>query len=472
MQRSRLERAWLADLPDSQVPHVVIALTSYSLDRSVLEHYGARVAPLENRFLYVALRARDPFTRIVYLSSRPIGPEVIDAYLALAPPEDHERILQRTLLLSPDDVSVGSLASKVLQRPDLIDQIQRFVGDDLVLMEPWNVTEAERDLAVALRAPLNGTDPALARLATKTGARELFRRVGVPLAAGIEGVTTPAEVAAAISELDAAGSIPEGVVVKLDDSVAGDGNIVLRRSELDASGDIPGRVASALPDWYVEDLRAGGVVEALVTGDDFTSPSGQAEIHPDGSVKVLATHDQRLGGESGQVFEGCTFPANPSYAVTIAQHVATVGRELASEGAVGRFAVDFAAVRDGSSWRLFALEINLRKGGTTHPYGVMRMLTAGAYEPDAARFRLLDGSVRYYAATDNLVDDAWIGRTPSFARALLDEAGLFFDRHSNTGVVPHLLDCLEVDGRMGYTAIGKSPEDVRQLEKEIAAALR
>lgn len=451
------------------MPRVVIALPSYSLDRSVLAHYGERVAPLENRFLYVALRTADLATRVVYLSSRPVETGVVDAYLSLMPAADREVIRSRTLLLSPDDVSVGPLATKVLARSDLVKKIRRFVGDDLALIEPWNVTNAERDLAVALDVPINGTDPSLWRLATKSEGRRLFRANGVAHPAGVEDVTTIDEVVAAIRELGAAGAAPAGVVVKLDDSVAGDGNVVFTAEEL--GGDIDAAVRRALPAWYVDNLRAGGVVEELVVGSEFRSPSGQGEIQPHGEVRVLATHEQRLGGQTGQVFEGATFPASDEYASEIAEQVAVVGRALQAQGAVGRYAVDFAAARNRSSWRLAALEINLRKGGTTHPLGITRLLTGGHYEPGANRFVLPDGSVRFYGSSDNLVDLDWIGRQPGEVIARLHDAGLSYDATTATGVVPHLLDCLAVDGRMGYTAIGRDRTHVAELEKNLILVL-
>ena len=47
LQREKLRAAWLADLPDSTTPHVMIALPSYALDRTIYDHYGDRVPPLE-----------------------------------------------------------------------------------------------------------------------------------------------------------------------------------------------------------------------------------------------------------------------------------------------------------------------------------------------------------------------------------------------------------------------------------------
>lgn len=465
----RLPAAWDADRPGSRTQRVVVALPSYSLDQGVLSHYGARVAPLENRFLYVALRSADRATRVVYLSSRPVDPELFTSYLSLLPPADHETVRSRTLLVSPDDVSVGPLAAKVLARPELLDEIRRFIGDDVALIEPWNVTDAERDLALALDAPINGTDPSLWRLGTKSEGRRLFRAVGVDHPAGVEAVTTVDDVVRAVRQLRSDGAAQAGVVVKLDDSVAGDGNVVLTDAELRA--DVDTAVRSALSSAYVADLRAGGVVEELVTGDEFRSPSGQGQIQPDGTIDVLATHDQRLGGASGQVFEGCTFPASDEYASDVAVRVAVVGRALRARGAVGRFAVDFAAARTGSSWRLAALEINLRKGGTTHPFGITRMMTGGRYDPASNRFVLPDGSARWYGATDNLVDAAWVGRRPTEVVDRLRQAGLGYDTSNATGVVPHLLDCLAVDGRMGYTAIGRDRAHVAELERQLLVTL-
>lgn len=473
LQREHLLEAWRADLPGSQVRHVVLALPSFSLQRSVLEHYGPRIAPLEHRYLYAVLRATDPFTRIVFLSSAPVAPAVLDGYLALVPPELRPKVVERTLLASPADLDPRPLAEKLLDLPDLLDDVRRFIGDDPALLEPWNVTEAERDLAVALGVPMLGTDPSHWRLATKTESRRLFRRVGVPLPAGVEGVTSVGEVAAAISDVLAGDPEVPGVVVKLDASVAGDGNVVLRRDALvEAGGALDQLVARALPDWYVEVLQQGGIVEELVAGEGYCSPSGQAVVEPDGTVEVLSTHDQRLGGPNGQVFEGCTFPARDGYAAEVARHVRTVGCALRDQGVVGRFGVDFAAVRRDGTWDLRALEINLRKGGTTHTFGLARLLTSGRYDPEANQLRLEDGSSRCYGATDNLVDGSWQGRPPQDVRQRLLEAGVAYDAVTRVGVVPHLLDCLEVDGRMGYTAIGRTPEEVADLEARVVAALR
>ena len=90
-------------------------------------------------------------------------------------------------------------------------------------------------------------------------------------------------------------------------------------------------------------------------------------MSPAGQVDILSTHDQVLGGPHGQTYFGCHFPADQEYAARLAAEGLKVGRRLAREGVLGRAAVDFVAVRDGGAWRLNAVEINLRCGGTTHP---------------------------------------------------------------------------------------------------------
>jgi hypothetical protein len=54
---------------------------------------------------------------------------------------------------------------------------------------------------------------------------------------------------------------------------------------------------------------------------------------------------------------------------------------------IGRFAVDLVVVRDDRDvWSPYAIELDLRKGGTTHPFLTMQFLTGGTYDPEIALF--------------------------------------------------------------------------------------
>lgn len=66
-----------------------------------------------------------------------------------------------------------------------------------------------------------------------------------------------------------------GVVIKLDDSGAGEGNTVVDLNTADGrlmTRDELRRAVLARPTWYLADLRAGGIVEELLIGAAFTSP--------------------------------------------------------------------------------------------------------------------------------------------------------------------------------------------------------
>jgi len=95
-------------------------------------------------------------------------------------------------------------------------------------------------------------------------------------------------------------------------------------------------------------------------------------VSPLGDLEVLSTHDQVLGGRSGGSFLGSRFPANCAYGPLIASEAEKIGQRLASLGVLGRFAVDFVVVRgDNDEWQSYAIEINLRLGGTTHPFQIL-----------------------------------------------------------------------------------------------------
>src|SRR6185437_7754748 len=127
-------------------------------------------------------------------------------------------------------------------------------------------------------------------------------------------------------------------------------------------------------------------------------------VTPLGELEVLSTHDQVLGGPSGQSYLGARFPADPQYATVISAEAERIGTVLLANGVLGRFAIDFVVVRDGPGWRSYAIEINLRKGGTTHPFLTLQFLTDGRYDAQTARFITPAGSERHLVATDHLED--------------------------------------------------------------------
>ncbi len=464
-----LGTAWLANLPGTDTEHVLIVLPSHSAAETLIAHYGPRVRALEHRYLVAYLMLhRVRHCEMVFLCTQEPDREVIEYYDSLIADAMGTTALERFRVVVVDDGSPRPVSAKLLDRPDLLESVRRERAGRVAFIQPWNVTDLEVRVALELNAPLNGTSPELWPLGYKSAGRKLMRGAGVPVPYGHEDVRSVDDVVAAVADIQAARPDAPGVVVKLDDSGAGDGNVVIGLRSADgsvASGvEIRKRVAG-LQDWYLTDLAAGGVVEELVSAPEFRSPSVQVGIAPNGEVTVLATHEQVLGGDSGQVFTGCQFPADPSYAPQIARHAEAVGRALAARGAVGRVGVDFAVAGDGAGrWHSFALEINLRNGGTTHPFTVLRNLVPGSYDIHTGSWVAeTDGSSRAYRATDNMVDISWLGLAPSAVIAAVTDAGLRFDHSTGTGVVLHMLSCLAIDGRFGLTAIGTDVEQATRL---------
>ena len=225
-------------------------------------------------------------------------------------------------------------------------------------------------------------------------------------------------------------------------------------------------------DEYLEALdEQGGIVEERIEGEDFRSPSAQLRISPSGQVDILFTHDQVLGGPHGQTYFGCRFPADPEYAPQIAAEALKVGRPLAREGVIGRCAVDFVAVRQDGGWATSAIEINLRCGGTTHPFMAISTLTDGIYDPLAEKFRTRLGDLKHYVATDHLDAPAYQALTPDNLLDVVAERALGWDAQRETGVALHMVSALAVAGRVGLTAIGDTPEDASALYRELKQTL-
>src|SRR5262245_27814898 len=202
-------------------------------------------------------------------------------------------------------------------------------------------------------------------------------------------------------------------------------------------------------------------------------------VTPLGELEILSTHDQLLGGPSGQSYLGCVFPADPGYAAAITREAAKIGERLAGEGVIGRFAVDFVAVRQDGVWNPYAIELNLRKGGTTHPSLTLQFLTDGMYDPETAVFTAPSGRPKYFVASDHVENAAYRTLTPDDLFDLGVRRGLHFDQSRQTGVVFHMMSALGEHGRTGLTAVAESPEEARALydsavgtlDEEAASAL-
>ncbi|KPK53709.1 MAG: hypothetical protein AMJ63_05440 [Myxococcales bacterium SG8_38_1] len=477
--QSQLGPRW--ELADGEGPEprdivVVPSLSFDGIDTIAIEgviHY-------EERMLFALNLLRHPRARLIYISSAPIHPAAVDYMLSLVSGIPNEHMRRRLTVLSLFDSSLVPLSQKILQRPRVIERIRSLIRPDCGLMTCFTVSELERDLAVALGIPLYGVDPDLQWLGTKSGSRWAFRKAGVPLLPGAEDLKSEAELVGAIDGLWQEIQGLERVVVKHNTGFSGHGNAIFDLRAL--AGVAPGNgtsresreqaVADALPrmrfvdgrqTWatFLEKLeRQGGIVEAFVEDPNKRAPSCQLRISPTGSLDPISTHDQLVEGIDGQIYAGCRFPADAAYRMTIQRDALRVAEVLQAQGAVGRLAVDFLCVRsDDGAWRQYAIETNLRLGGTTHPMMMLRMMTDGRYDPDTGLYLTPRGEPQFYVASDSLHSESYRGL---LVEDLLDIAavdGLHYQAWSESGVLFHFTGALSEHGKLGITAVGKSPEE-------------
>ena len=480
LQASLRERA-RAFAADPRAPYTAVIVPSQSVDPEELAKIPG-VGHYEERALFNLMLLRHPRLKVVFVTSKRLDPLIVDYYLhqMRSVPGAHAR--RRLVLLDCDDASPRPLTTKILERPMLLRRIREAIGDPTrAHMNVFNATALERELAVALDIPLNACDPELTHLGSKTGSRTLFEAAGVPCSPGHHGLRDVDDLAQALAELWAGRPDLRRVVVKLNDSFSGEGNAVLDLSALPtpaAPADRARIVREALPalrfeaeglvwERYAAQFdRMGGIVEAWLEGDDKRSPSAQLRISPLGDVQPVSTHDQVLGGPSGQVFLGATFPARPQDRLRVQEAAVRVGEQLAERGVIGRFAVDFIA----TGQELYALEINLRQGGTTHPFNTVKFITDGRYNAESGTFHTAAGHERSYFATDTLSHARYRGILPFDLIDALVYEGLHFSA-DECGTVFHLMGCLSEHGKLGCTSVAESVPDALQMHERVVRVL-
>lgn len=455
------------------IERTVVVVHSLSFD--VPDHLIPVFPAYEERFLCLVLSLlRAPHSRVVYVTSQPIHPRVLDYYFGLVPELDTTEARGRFFSVSLVDGRNEPLARKLLARPGAIRRVRGLIGDpEIAFILPFCMSPDEAQLAVELGLPIYGSDPELNWLGTKTGSRRVFQEEGVPHPIGFD-VDGQRDLGTALRELRRRSPGARGAVLKLDRGVSGLGNALLDLSAAD--GNLRETLELEDPELSADEYFAalddqGGIVEERVEGEMFRSPSVQLRMSPAGQVDIMSTHDQVLGGPHGQTYFGCHFPADEEYADRIAAEGLKVGRRLVREGVIGRASVDFVTVKGEEGWRPFALEINLRSGGTTHPLFALTTLTDGAYEPLSGEYRTRLGDIKHYAATDHLDSPAYQSLTPDDLFDVVAERGLGWDAESETGVVLHMVSALAVAGRIGLTAIGDTLDDARTRYYEVKAAV-
>lgn len=481
--QAKLVPLWKSIRSFNQDEQTIVVIPSLTVDKVLT---GALQKAYEERFLFLLFLLRQPRARVVYVTSQSIDTAVVDYYLNLLPGVIASHARRRLFLVAVQDASSVPLSLKLLQRPDFLRRIRSLVPDrDRAHLVPFNTTLLERDLALALDMPMYGADPKFFPLGTKSGSRRLFAEEGVAHPLGMEDLSSVDDTVRAIASLRARKPTMRRIIVKLNEGVSGEGNAFVDLEGLSHPG-TPGEILelrerlrgmnfenpASTFEGYMDKLAVrGGVLEEFVVGEELRSPSVQLRVTPLGDVEVLSSHDQILGGAGGQTFMGCRFPADLRYATAITREAVKIGNRLASEGVIGRFALDFVVARRRSGeWDPYAIEINLRKGGTTHPFLTLQFLTDGVYDPETGMFTTALGRPKCFVASDHVESPVYRAFTPEDLFDVVARHGLHFDQSRQTGLVLHMMSALGDAGLLGLTAVGDDHDQADALYRKAVTA--
>ena len=196
----------------------------------------------------------------------------------------------------------------------------------------------------------------------------------------------------------------------------------------------------------------GGIVEERIVRRRAAQPERAAAGHP--ARRGRAALDPRPAARRAERADATSAAGSPptsAYARAITARRRRSASGSPREGVLGRFAVDFVVVRDaGGGWTPYAIEINLRKGGTTHPFLTLQFLTDGTLRPgDGALHRAERAreAPRRDATTSSPSSSA--GSSSTTCSTSRCGTACTSTRRAQTGVVFHMMSALTELGRIG-----------------------
>ena len=294
------------------------------------------------------------------------------------------------------------LSAKLLERPTLLTRI-RWAIPTTTTPTSSRTSAPSSSTSSAARSASRSTAPTprSPTSAPRAAARELFARAGVPHPLGRRAHPQPRRRRSRRSPACApSGRGSRQVVVKLDAGVSGEGNAIVDLRGLPRPGarDRAARgsasastrcgcrpPASSLSD-YLERLARGGDRR----GADRRARAAQPERPARARAPARRGSSPRTTrSSSGAGLHRLPLPGRAR--LRARDHRRRRGASArcwprrARSGAP-RSTSSSPATRTGG-WRAYAIEVNLRNGGTTHPLAALELLSGGAYDPESATFR-------------------------------------------------------------------------------------
>lgn len=479
--KPRLAALWSEVFPRDDEPYTCVVVPSITLDPAELEREPAALR-FEEVLLFFLIRLRNPRARVVYVTSEPIPPVILEYYLQFLAGIPATHAAARLTMLSAHDPSRRPLVEKILERPRLVERIRAAIRDPArAYMTVLRSTVLERRLAVRLDIPMNAADPGMDALCTKSGARRVLREAGVPTPLGRENLHSEADLVDALAYLAHERPGLARAVLKLDTSMWERGHALvelpkrptsraLRAALFRSTFSTPG---TSIGEYLARFAATGGVAEEFLDTGPRSQASVQVRIDPLGRVTLTSTHDELRGGPAGLSAVGCRFPASEDFRPFLQDAGLRVGRVLAAKGLVSRLSVEFVFCRDceGQPARAAATEINLGFGGSTHPLLAVRFLTGGSLDPESGMFVSPTGRAKFYRAADRLQSAVYRRFVPEDLIEILTLQRLHYSPRSESGALFYLLRSVSELGQLGMLAIGNSREEAEDVFRHTVGVL-
>lgn len=450
----------------------------------------------EERMLFFLFLLKYKRTKIIYVTSDGFNTNLFDYYINLISHKKKEilDIKSRLTHISVKNNQYLALTDKVLHSQKAIRQINESVlNKKTTILRCYNPSKSERDLALMLNIPLFGSAEKFDYVGTKSGSRKVFKLAELDnLIPGTGYIKNFHDLSLAMAKLIKNYPTYQKLVIKLDQGASGRGNCVFDVKNFVEDNEIEISVRTDLEklatkinkniknyckfeledetfEHYQREFnKIGGIVELYITGKISFSPSVQLAISTEGNPTIVSTHEQILGGTEKQKYLGCAFPALSEYRKSIIKEAKKVASWMAKKGMIGQFGIDFVAVKNKpeDKPKIYPIEINLRKGGTTHPFRIAYYLTRSKYNKNDGL--LYNGKVPvYYISRDFIVDEKYKKIEPNELINLVKNSAITFNKNTNQGVLVFMSGTIREHGRFGAICIGHTPEVADQYFKKL-----
>ena len=257
-------------------------------------------------------------------------------------------------------------------------------------------------------------EPALADLGGKTGCRRLFARATCRTRWAPRTWAASSEVSGALSRCGDPARPSGQVIVKTNGAYPGGqrpgrpgGTLSCRRAAARAMGERVraiswGQRQGPLDAYVASFAQDGGIVEERISGAELLSPSVQLRAIPTAAWSCCPPTTSCSGGPADRATSVACSP--PTGVLAADQRTGSADRRAARRRRRGGQVRHRLRGRQGTkgSWAAFAIEVNLRKGGTARPFLALQLLTDGRYDGAGGPFRSGGGREKELVATDHL----------------------------------------------------------------------